>query len=105
MQLMPSTAAGIAGSLGLARYDLKNPDTNIRFGCSMLRWLRDTFGNNEADILIGSTLARNISRWKQSFHLLGLNPPWPAILKLSPMTRQNYIKLVLSNLSIYRYSR
>ncbi len=106
MQLMPSTAAGIAGSLGLARYDLKNPDTNIRFGCSMLRWLRDTFGNNEADILIGyNSGPGNISRWKQSFRARwGLEPTLARYTETIPYDEtKNYIKLVLSNLSIYRY--
>ena len=106
MQLMPSTASGIAGSLGLSRYDLKNPDTNIRFGCSMLRWLRETFGNNEADILIGyNSGPGNIARWKNAYRARwGLEPTLARYTETIPYDEtKNYIKLVLSNLMIYRY--
>jgi hypothetical protein len=106
MQLMPSTAAGIASGLGLARYDLKHADTNIRFGCNMLRWLRDTFGNNEADILIGyNSGPGNIARWKNAYRTRwGLEPTLARYTETIPYDEtKNYIKLVLSNLSIYRY--
>lgn len=106
MQLMPSTATGIANSLRLTKYDVKNPDTNIRFGCQLLRWLRTTFGNNAADILIGyNSGSGNISRWKQAYRSRwGLEPTLSRYTETIPYNEtKNYIKLVLANHSVYQY--
>jgi len=46
MQIMPDTGAWIAGKLQVSDYTekhLKDPETNIRFGCWYLRFLLDRF--------------------------------------------------------------
>ncbi len=46
MQITPSTGAFIANKLGETNYDsskLFEPDTNIRYGCYYLKYLRDRF--------------------------------------------------------------
>lgn len=46
MQVMPETAEWIAEKLDMADYDLKDPETNIRFGCWYLHFLEDKFGGD-----------------------------------------------------------
>lgn len=46
MQVMPDTAEWIAKKLDLKNYDLHDPDTNIRFGCWYLNFLKDKFSGN-----------------------------------------------------------
>ncbi len=47
MQLMPSTAEFCASVLGVGEYDLCEPETNIRFGCFYLDYLKARFdGDN-----------------------------------------------------------
>ncbi len=50
MQLMPDTGEWIAGKLSVADYDvdmLKQPETNIRFGCWYLHFLYERFESND----------------------------------------------------------
>ncbi len=47
MQVMPETGEWIAGKLGVEPFDINalyDPDTNIRFGCWYLGFLRERFG-------------------------------------------------------------
>jgi len=49
MQVLPSTAKGLAPELGysdFSKVDLENPDTNIRFGSLYLKKLLDEFNGN-----------------------------------------------------------
>ncbi len=46
MQLMPDTAEWIAPKLNVKEYDLHDPDTNIRFGCWYLKFLKDRFSGD-----------------------------------------------------------
>lgn len=64
MQLMPSTADEISEKLSIDKYDLKDIETNIMFGCYYLRYLLNLFDNN----LINSLCAynwglRNVQDW------------------------------------------
>ena len=55
MQLMPDTAAEVAGKLGEGKTytdaNLFNADDNIRYGCWYLRYLLDRFGDNVTNTL------------------------------------------------------
>lgn len=46
MQLMPSTAEFCAQVLGVTEYDLFEPETNIRFGCFYLDYLKARFSGD-----------------------------------------------------------
>lgn len=53
MQLMPATAAEVAGKLGMATYTeekLTEPEVNIALGCWYLRFLMDEFQSEKAAI-------------------------------------------------------
>lgn len=69
MQLMPQTAADVA-SMGLvdtSKYpldDLKNPATNIEYGCAYLRYLLDYFsGNTNRAIAAYNAGMGNVDVW------------------------------------------
>ena len=88
MQLMPSTAAGIATSLGLSQYELKDPDTNIRLvqhAPLAARDLREQRSGHPDRIQLGSGQHRPLeecyrARWDSNRH-------WRAIPKRFPTTR------------------
>ena len=46
MQLLPSTAAGIAKTLKKSGYNLKDPCTSLQFGTLYLSWLNKSFDSN-----------------------------------------------------------
>lgn len=48
MQIMPATAKEIANDLGVKEYDLKDPETNTKFGTYYLAKLLKQFNGNEA---------------------------------------------------------
>lgn len=45
MQIIPSTAAGIAGGMGLEEYDIFDPRTNLSMGAWYLRRLHQAYGD------------------------------------------------------------
>lgn len=55
MQLMPETAQWVAGKFkgGYTDADLFDPETNIKYGCWLLRYLTDRFGGDTAAIVAG----------------------------------------------------
>ena len=68
MQLMPDTAEWIAHKLGLddsySFEDMKNPDTNIRFGCWYLNYLSSLFSGNPLCVVCAYHAGqREVSSW------------------------------------------
>jgi soluble lytic murein transglycosylase len=67
MQLMPATAADVAGKLELDGYSeamLEDPQVNLRLGCAHLRELLDRFGGNEQAALAAYNAGRSkVLRW------------------------------------------
>jgi len=53
MQIMPETSEWIAGKLEVSEYDIFDPDTNIRFGCWYLYFLKDKF-SGERQLMIAA---------------------------------------------------
>jgi len=106
MQLMPATARDIARSLGLASYDLFDPDDNIRMGCNMLGWLTKTYPNDPASVLIGYNAGPgNISRWKNAYRArYGKEGALDRFSESVPYKEtKEYIRLVLSGYMLYTY--
>lgn len=67
MQLMPATAKGIARSLGMKRFDLKDPCTSIRFGAHYLAWLDRMFkGNFVSAVAAYNAGAGNVIKWRKT---------------------------------------
>ena len=67
MQIMPDTGEWIAGHLGEA-YDeqrLRDPETNIRYGCWYLRFLMDRFSGVEPVLAAYNAGQGNVRNWLQ----------------------------------------
>ncbi|MDR2733490.1 MAG: lytic transglycosylase domain-containing protein [Spirochaetota bacterium] len=106
MQLMPATAEGTAKSLKMAKYDLFNPNDNIRLGCGVLAWLTKTYPSDPASVLIGYNAgAGNISRWKTAYRAqYGKEASLDRLSETIPYREtKDYIRLVLSGYMVYKY--
>jgi soluble lytic murein transglycosylase len=67
MQLLPSTAKGIAVHTGGNRFrvdDLYDPELNVRYGAWYLRHLLDKYGNEETALAAYNAGQRNVDRWR-----------------------------------------
>lgn len=110
MQLMPSSAKGVADSLGLewrGRSMLTDPSYNIRLGIAYLKYLEDMFGGNKRLALIaynsgpnylkraldkGTRIPSSITNYAES--ILMTRGEWAA-----DMQRQNQTASAMSRLS------
>ncbi len=66
MQLMPPTAKGIARTIKLKEYDLKDPCTSIRLGAHYIAWLDKFFKGNFDYMVAGYNAgAGNVKKWQK----------------------------------------
>ena len=66
MQLLPSTADGIAlhtGGTNFHRSDLYNPEINVRYGAWYLRHLLDKYDDERAALAAYNAGQNNVDRW------------------------------------------
>ena len=66
MQIMPSTAQKLAKRLGEetpSEEALREPETNIRYGCAMLAWMRGEFGSMDTVLAAYNAGWGNVSKW------------------------------------------
>ena len=66
MQIMPRTAGKIAEHFGgefSEDADLYDPETNIMFGCALLRWMSDEFGDTDTVIAAYNAGWGNVKKW------------------------------------------
>jgi peptidoglycan lytic transglycosylase len=66
MQLLPSTADGIAlhtGGKNFVRSDLYNPEINVRYGAWYLRHLLDKYDDERAALAAYNAGQNNVDRW------------------------------------------
>ena len=66
MQIMPSTAEKLARRLGEetpSAEELADPETNVRYGCAMLAWMRDEFGSMDTVLAAYNAGWGNVSKW------------------------------------------
>ena len=66
MQLMPDTARKVAAHSGgklSEDADLYDPETNIAFGCMLLRWMYDEFGNMDTALAAYNAGWGNVRKW------------------------------------------
>jgi soluble lytic murein transglycosylase len=69
MQLLPSTADGIAlhtGGSNFQRSDLYNPEINVRYGAWYLRHLIDKYGDEQKALAAYNAGQDNVDRWLAS---------------------------------------
>lgn len=69
MQLLPSTAHGIALHTGGSKFrtdDLWNPEINIRYGAWYLRHLEDKYGDERTALAAYNAGQHNVDRWLAS---------------------------------------
>lgn len=67
MQLLPSTAEGIAVHTGGSRFqvsDLDNPEINVRYGAWYLRHLIDKYGDVDTALAAYNAGQDNVDRWR-----------------------------------------
>jgi soluble lytic murein transglycosylase len=67
MQLLPSTAHGIAlhtGGSNFTTADLYNPEINVRYGSWYLRHLLDKYGDERTALAAYNAGQNNVDRWK-----------------------------------------
>lgn len=67
MQLLPSTAKGIAlhtGGSGFRVSDLENPEINVRYGSWYLRHLLDRYGDERLALAAYNAGQHNVDRWR-----------------------------------------
>ncbi len=69
MQLMPSTAHGIAEHTGGSQFetqDLYDPEINVRYGSWYLRHLLDKYGDERTALAAYNAGQYNVDRWRAS---------------------------------------
>lgn len=93
MQIMPATAAGIAGNLGVKNYDLRNPETSIWFGTWYLKQKLNHYNNDiDATLAAYNAGSGNADRWIR----LG-------ILDRIPFNEtNNYVRKVKNYMTVYK---
>ena len=67
MQLLPSTAEGIAKRTGGTRFrvsDLYDPELNVRYGAWYLRHLLDKYGDERTALAAYNAGQENVDRWR-----------------------------------------
>jgi soluble lytic murein transglycosylase len=67
MQLLPSTAQGIAIHTGGSKFrtsDLDDPEINIRYGCWYLRHLIDKYGDERTALAAYNAGQANVDTWR-----------------------------------------
>jgi soluble lytic murein transglycosylase len=67
MQLLPSTAEGIAKRTGGSRFrvsDLYDPELNVRYGAWYLRHLLDKYGDERTALAAYNAGQDNVDRWR-----------------------------------------
>jgi peptidoglycan lytic transglycosylase len=93
MQLLPSTAEGIALHTGGTRFrvsDLYTPEINIRYGSWYLRHLLDRYGDERTALAAYNAGQDNVDRWSRE----GVGIEFPET--------RNYVERVEDLKSIYR---
>ncbi len=64
MQIMPETSVWIAEKLKTGEYDIFDPETNIRFGCWYLSFLKERFSGQEQLMIAAYNAGHNkVEEW------------------------------------------
>lgn len=100
MQLMPGTAKGEAKRMGLEKWDIKDPNDNIRMGASHLAWLGRSFSRAEWIMAAYNAGAGNARKWmKDGGDRLALDR-WIEAIRFDETC--GYVQRVSANLEMYR---
>ena len=92
MQIMPKTAQETAKELQVKSYDLKDPETNIRFGIHHLSKLKREFGNDPVTILGAYNAgSKNVREWLKEKNKRNLE-----IQDIEFLETRNFVENVLS---------
>ena len=99
MQITPETGEYIANRLGIEEYSLTNAQTNIKFGCYYIRYLKDRFKQLDTALIAYNAGEGKVSDWLK-------NPDLSSdgiTLKTVPYRESNeYIKKIHENFSKYK---
>ena len=95
MQIIPDTAAWIAGKKGVKNYNLRNPEQNVEFGTWYLDYTHREFGNNTMLALASYNAGPGrVKQWVNSF---GVNDPEEFIERIPYDETRGYVRQVLGN--------
>ncbi|MCP4146528.1 MAG: lytic transglycosylase domain-containing protein [bacterium] len=103
MQLLYSTAKGVARGLGMRikKYDLYNPKINISLGTRHLRTLLDRY-NNKLHLVLAAYNAgeHRVDRWLRRFG----HVPDDVFIEMIPFSEtRTYVKTILRNYYYYKF--
>jgi soluble lytic murein transglycosylase len=96
MQLMPSTAAWIAGKTGEpapTAAELRQPKTNIRLGCWYLRYLLDRYQDSQVLALAAyNGGAQNVDQWLAAARTAG--EPFNSVVDIPFKETRDYVSSI-----------
>jgi soluble lytic murein transglycosylase len=90
LQLMPATAEWIARKLGVTTFDLRNPETNLRFGTWYLTYLLKRFGRIDLALAAYNAGPTRVDQW-----LAAGETAFPETTA--------FVRRVLRGVSVYRF--
>lgn len=101
MQIIPKTGKFIASKIGMDKYDLTDPEDNIKMGTFYLKFLKDHYFKEYGFILASYNAGQGRTKgWYNSYK----DFPEDIIYELIPVAEtRNYIRKVLRSYYIYDY--
>lgn len=98
MQMMPATATWLTEKYGLPEGELTDPETSIRLGCYMLRYLSGRFGDDKTCLLAAYNAGEgNVSQWLEKY-----SPDGKTLTTIPYRETSNYVKKVTARYEIYQ---
>ncbi len=100
-QLIPSTAADMAARMGLERYDLRDPRTNISIGGRYITWLKGLFSKTVHILAAYNAGPGRVGQWQRQF---GADVPAYIFAEAVPFPEtRNYIRKLFVSTVYYAF--
>ena len=98
MQVMPSTAKGIANVVGKQQFDLFDAKDNIEFGVCYLSQLENRFGDLQLALCAYNAGPTNVSNWLKNEEY---STDGKTLTKIPFVETENYLKKFKQNFKYY----
>ncbi len=99
MQITKKTGEYIAQKLGVEKYDLKNNDNNINFGCYYIKYLYARFKNMDTALVAYNAGEGNVSLWLMDKNL---SKDGNTLTSIPFEESREYIKKIHKNFEKYK---